>query len=151
MICQNCGKNEINFHYTSNINGCVTEMHLCSACAAKAGYNPERVFEADSFFDGFFPLNMRRAFLPLPILGFGLTSPFGIWPRMGLQPANCECGGTCEAPGQEKTETEVDGEMQKRREINAMREQMRLAAEKEDFEKATELRDQIRRMENSGD
>lgn len=40
--------------------------------------------------------------------------------------------------------TGIDGEMRKRREINVLREQMRRAARREDFEKAAELRDQIR-------
>ena len=37
MKCTNCGKNEANYHYTSNINGNVTERHLCAECAAGLG------------------------------------------------------------------------------------------------------------------
>ena len=147
MKCQNCGKNEINFHYSSNINGDVTETHLCSECAAKSGYDLERVFETQNVFDGFFPISMRRAFLPIPILDFGIASPFGSWRQVGLPSAECGCDGACEAPLKENPGVPVDAEMQKRREINAMREQMRRAAENEEFEKAAELRDEIRKME----
>ena len=34
MKCDRCGKNEATFHYKTNINGRVTEAHLCPDCAA---------------------------------------------------------------------------------------------------------------------
>ena len=37
MLCQSCGKKEATFHYTSNENGKVTELHLCHDCAAEKG------------------------------------------------------------------------------------------------------------------
>ena len=37
MLCQSCGKKEATFHYTSNENGKVTELHLCHECAAEKG------------------------------------------------------------------------------------------------------------------
>ena len=39
MKCENCGKNEVTFVYQSNINGKVSEKHLCSECAEKLGYS----------------------------------------------------------------------------------------------------------------
>ena len=36
MKCTNCGKNNASYHYRYNINGTVTEAHLCPECAAKA-------------------------------------------------------------------------------------------------------------------
>jgi len=33
MKCDKCKKNEANFHKVSNINGKVSEIHLCSECA----------------------------------------------------------------------------------------------------------------------
>ena len=147
MKCQNCGKNEINFHYSSNVNGCVTETHLCSECAAKSGYDFERIFGANSFFRDAFPFSARNAFLPISIFGLGMPTPYAPLPQAGLPSNDCACGEACGAPVPETTTEEVDAEMQKRREINILREQMRLAAEKEDFEKAAELRDKIKQME----
>lgn len=57
MLCQSCGKKQATFHYTSNENGNITEMHLCSECAKKSGlvedsykiFNPLSGF-SDSFF-----------------------------------------------------------------------------------------------------
>ena len=37
MICQVCGKNPANVHYKSVVNGRISEIYLCSECAAK-GY-----------------------------------------------------------------------------------------------------------------
>ena len=147
MKCQNCGKNEINFHYSSNVNGCVTETYLCSECAAKSGYDFERMFNTDSIFNNFFPADIRRAARLLPIPVFGFMSPFVAWQQPGLPAQGCGCDASCETAEKETAPAQVDEEMQKRREINAIREQMRLAAEKEDFEKAAELRDRIRQLE----
>ena len=149
MKCQNCGRNEINFHYSSNINGCVTETYLCAECAARSGYNFGQMFSANSVFDSFFPLNMRPAFLSAPAFDFGQEFPYTAWTRPGLPQKECACGGACDAPVRENPTTEVDNEMQKRREINMLKEQMRLAAEREDFEKAAELRDRIKTMEGN--
>ncbi len=53
MKCQNCNKNEANAFVRKNINGKVTEMHLCSECAAKLGimhdFSVENIF-GDTFF-----------------------------------------------------------------------------------------------------
>ena len=37
MLCQNCGKNEVNFRYTQVINGVKKEMALCDKCARSLG------------------------------------------------------------------------------------------------------------------
>ena len=37
MLCQNCGKNEVNFRYTQVINGEKKEIELCDKCAKKLG------------------------------------------------------------------------------------------------------------------
>ena len=38
MRCDRCGKNEATFYYKSNINGKVTQIHLCPQCAEELGY-----------------------------------------------------------------------------------------------------------------
>ena len=58
MKCDRCGKNEATFHYKTNINGRVTEAHLCSDCARAMGYTsslrrsmrPMSLFGDDDFF-----------------------------------------------------------------------------------------------------
>ena len=145
MKCQNCGKHEATCHYTSNINGIITENHYCSQCAAEAGWG-EGILNTDSIFN-----NMFGSFggifgaprLPMSPWGLGFRVPALIMP---YKAAETEIKNEPAASPAEKTTT-LDPEMQKRREINALREQMRSAAESEDFEKAAQLRDKLREME----
>ena len=171
MKCQNCGKNDVNFYYSSNINGNVAETHLCSECAAKSGYDMGRLFDSrdffdgrgffddQDFFDGVFPLfSGVNRFMQAPMRMLNAI-PFTIQPWLGVsaqglpvqkapaQSGECECGGSCEKPAPDATAANVDEEMEKRREINVLREQMRLAAEKDDFEKAIELREKLKQLE----
>ena len=37
MLCEHCGKNEVNFRYTQVINGVKKEMALCDKCAKSLG------------------------------------------------------------------------------------------------------------------
>lgn len=39
MLCQNCGKKEATSHFKRIINGEKTESHLCADCAASMGYD----------------------------------------------------------------------------------------------------------------
>jgi protein arginine kinase activator len=167
MKCDNCGKEEVNFHYTSNINGNITEKHLCADCAGKLGIDifgntgiggvdgspmqPDASFE-DIFAD-LFGMQPNRRMLG----GFGMMFPTFVIPTIGVIVPNA--GVNPEAPVTDKTaaapaasagiKIEVDDDMKKRRELNVLREQMRQAAETEDFEKAAAIRDSIRKLENS--
>ena len=146
MKCQKCGKEEVNFHYSSNINGEIREIHLCSGCTAEAGYaetfnSPDDMLSGA--LDGFF--SPRSSFFPLLGMDMSIRSIFGAPPNLSAQVREREK----ERQPSPSTEikVEIDGKMQKRREINILREQMRQAAATDDFEKATELRDKIRDME----
>ena len=156
MKCENCGKNEVTFVYQSNINGQVTEKHLCSECAEKLGYTQrlaaqhQRMMQGfGSFFDGGF---LEDFFSPMPSLlnrrGWLLEDPFDDFfadmPALG--PAKQET-----ARQEEKKDGLVDHEEQGRfarmRQMNALRMEMKKAVHQENFERAAELRDQIRALE----
>lgn len=38
MKCQNCGKSQANIRYKENINGQIQEVYLCSGCAKNLGF-----------------------------------------------------------------------------------------------------------------
>lgn len=154
MKCENCGKNEVTFVYQSNINGNVTEKHLCSECAEKLGYtrkiaaHSQRMmqnFFGNSFFDDFFS--------PMPSLisrmNRMLEDPFDDFftdmPALGAAPAQQQ-----EQP-QQKQDSLVGKEEQSRfaymRQLNALRIEMKKAVRQENFERAAELRDQIKDLE----
>ena len=136
MKCTNCGRNEANYHYRYNVNGKVTEAHLCPDCAAKMG---ETVNTGDFFpdFDRMFE-DMFEGFF-----GRGFMMPALMGPRVETRNAQAQPEiGTARPLDPVQTD-----ELAKRRQLNALREEMHQAAEREDFEKAAQLRDQIKRLE----
>lgn len=57
MLCQNCGKNEVNFRYTQIVNGVKKEMALCDKCARELGLENidfSMPINFSSFFGDFF-------------------------------------------------------------------------------------------------
>ena len=155
MKCENCGKNEVTFVYQSNINGKVTEKHLCSECAEKLGYtqkiaaHSQRMMQnffgnsifGNSFFDDFFS--------PVPsLMGRMLEDPFDDFyadmTALGAAPAKQE--------EQKKEDDLVDREEQGRfaylRQMNALKMEMKKAVHQENFERAAELRDEIHKLES---
>ena len=191
MKCQECGKNEVNFHYSSNVNGSVTETHLCSDCAAKSGYDLSQLVDIGGIADlgqmfeisrslglgsifgginppgnnlpGMFPVRSGiGGFTPMmiPVMRANRLIPFALQPYMGVdehqlraknmpganavreQDDICGCG--CGKSSSMEKKAEIDEEMSRKRELNM---QMRAAIEKEDFEKAAQLRDMIRELD----
>lgn len=157
MKCSNCGKNEVSFYYTSNINGQVTKTALCAECAEKLGYtdNIGNMFARSErmmsdMMDGFFGRSLspfRSMSLFAPEI-FGLPGYEQRQEKAGQnETGSCSCGKNCECEAPEQNSPAVDSELSKRREINALRHQMHLAARREDYEKAAELRDRISKLE----
>lgn len=151
MKCDNCGKEEVNFHYTSNINGNITEKHLCADCAGKLGYGDKSVMRPDMSFEDIFMDLFGGRSTGRMLGGYSMMFPTFIIPTIGLivpdTSSSSAATGVAEKPAE--ISVEVDVEMKKRREINIMREQMHKAAEEENFEKAAALRDSIIKLESS--
>ena len=160
MKCDNCGREEVNFHYTSNINGKVTEKHLCSECAAKLGYADDMFIDTDRVFENMLSGFFGGRSLLRPWGGFGLGLPTMTMPRLRLprveiklDDGSCGCGGSCECEEhaeKKAAQPGTDAEAVRRRELNALNEQMRRYAQDEEFEKAAEIRDRIRKMQAEG-
>jgi len=150
MKCDNCGIEEVHFHYASNINGNITEKHLCAECASKLGFTGRPAFRPEMFFEDalmefFGGRPNRRVFS-----GYGMMVPTFVIPTLGMIVPRPALDGTVPKPEAPPAELkpEIDLEMQKRREINVLREQMRQAADAEDYEKAAAFRDSIKKLEN---
>ena len=157
MKCENCGKNDVTFVYRSNINGRVEEKHLCSECAEKLGYTQRLGVNSRSLMQNFFGRNSLLGsgffddfFSPMPsLMGRMLEDPFDDFfaemPALSASPARQQ------ETQQEKKEDLVGKEEQSRfsylRQLNALKMEMKKAVHQENFERAAELRDQIRRME----
>ena len=159
MKCENCGKNEVTFVYRSNVNGHVEEKHLCSDCAEKLGYTQrlgvqsqrmmQNLFGNSLFGNGFFD----DFFSPMPSLmgrmNRMLEDPFDDFfaemPALSASPAQQQ------DTKPEKKHDLVGQEDQSRfgylRQMNALKMEMKKAVHQENFERAAELRDQIRSLE----
>lgn len=152
MKCMNCGKNDVNFYYTSNINGKVTKQQLCTECAEKLGYMQKAgsLFSGrDMSFGGMLDRLFDRSFSPFANFGLGARDFMSLpWFEEPTAEAQCKCDGGCCGEKNQTVNEEADAELSRRREINALRYQMRTAAENEDFEKAAELRDRIKKLES---
>ena len=164
MKCEHCGKNEATFYYKSNINGEVTEQHLCSDCAKELGYADSlakstacfRNWEQQMFggFDGFFD--------PMPALAGNLFEPFeqmvngfersfpqlGGWMSGMPEQSTAPCVQNAPAaPGSDLVSGEEQQKLDRERRLNALRGEMQTAIQKENFERAAELRDEIHGLE----
>lgn len=67
MLCQNCGKNEVNFKYTQIINGVKKQMALCDKCAKELGIESldfNMPINFSSFFGDFLGEMEEASFLP---------------------------------------------------------------------------------------
>ena len=138
MKCTNCGKNNAVAHYRFELNGEIQEAHLCADCAAKL--QPEREFVSgandlfgDLFDGGFFGGDIFGSRFP----GSGmLRGLLGADPFEGFFGRTMTFNPFAMLP-----------ELSKKRELNALREQLRLAVEKEEYEKAAELKAKLRALE----
>lgn len=151
MKCENCGKNEVTFVYQSNVNGHVTEKHLCSECAEKLGYTQQIAARSQRMMQDFFSGSLFGDFFsPMPSL-------LGRMNRMLESPFDDLFAGmpALGAPAEPRQEQKQDDllnqedrdEIDKTRRLNALRIEMQQAVQQENFERAAELRDQIRALE----
>lgn len=126
MKCENCGNHEASYHYRANINGDVSEMHLCSNCAEEQGLL--RAFDYDPFEN-----LLEDFFSPRFSLGGTMLRSLPRFRTAAVKPA--------------VKPAEADPSLAKRREKEALRFQLEEAVKSENYEKAIELRDKLRDMD----
>lgn len=146
MRCDRCGKNEATFYYKSNINGKVTQVHLCPQCAEELGYT-------DSFRSAGMTGGLFGDFFSRP---FGMLEPFfsGLGSRMLTEfPEPVDVLGQAResTPAQEDTGDLLPRDEQdaltRQRKCNALQTQLNLAVQEERFEEAAKLRDELKALE----
>lgn len=155
MKCENCGKNEVTFVYQSNVNGQITEKHLCSECAEKLGYTQKLVAHSQRMMQNFFGGGLLDDFFtPFPSLlgrmNRMLESPFDdFFADMPALGAPAEAQQEAQKPQETLLEQDEQNQISKTRQLNALRMEMQKAVREENFERAAELRDQIHSMEGN--
>lgn len=156
MKCEKCS-NEAVFHYQSNINGEKSEYHLCAECAKSEGFGEMLDFRPRSMFDnfwgpsfgsftgGFFnePFStLNDGFFGRRLFAPSLTLP-SVKIVVGDPEKSTECGCGC----RDNIPKDAGEEIRSKRELHALKHQLKSAIKAEEFEKAAELRDKIRELE----
>lgn len=166
MLCQKCNKREATTHLSENINGVKKERHLCSECAAEEGIDMSfPTFDFGNFDFGFGSLlssffgNEERG-LPnekkCPTCGRTL-SEISRTGNVGCP----DCYTTFEKElrpmllkvhkGDNHKGSVPHSSPEKKVSTDDLKEELKAAIEREDFEKAAVLRDKIREEEGKNE
>lgn len=158
MKCEKCSSEAV-FHYQSNINGDKTEYHLCADCAKSAGFSDILEFRPRSMLDSFFreSFGLMDSFYKDPFGSFGtlsdgffgksLLTPTLETPSVNIAVNEPEKATETEEKAKDNIPWDAGAEIRHKRELFALRHQMRTAIRAEEFEKAAGLRDKIRELE----
>lgn len=158
MMCEKCGKNPATTHLKTVLNGVVHENHLCSYCAANEGYGNIGKLSLTNMLASMFgesvsrgkPISKRceccgASFSDIAQSGrVGCSECYTTFRAELLPSLNrlhgkaVHIGNTPDAENKEETVEEK---------IKNLKNQLSKAIEAEEFEKAAELRDEIRGLE----
>ena len=165
MMCEDCGNKPSTFHMTKIINGETSEVHLCEDCASKNK-------EFDITFDSSFPIqNLLAGLLDIPkednliskeikdtrcercgmtYNNFRQEGKFGCSDCYSsfsdrLDPLLKKIHGHDTHIG--KIPRKAGGSIRIKKDISSLKNKLKLAVKNEEFEKAADLRDEIKRLE----
>ena len=163
MICEEYNIRKATVHMTRIINGKKEEVHLCEECArTKETLSFDNSFSINSFLAGLLDINSDPQFQPHNG-GFYQCSQCGATydkfkqiGRLGcsqcyegfkerLYPLIRQVQGNVRHIG--KVPKRTGGIIRLKRETNQLKQQLKEAVQQQAFEKAAELRDQIRELE----
>lgn len=164
MLCQMCGKKIATTYFKKNINGEITEMHLCGDCAAKQGLGSmfdNFGFDLGDFWGSLFSEPATRQIADtLRCEGCGHTfSEIAETGRAGcptcyttfydrLLPSIQRIHGKTRHTG--KVPAGAGEELKKEKEIDKLHRELSECIAKQQYEKCATLRDRIHELEKEG-
>ena len=169
MFCQECGKKPATLHFTKIVNGEKTEFHICEACAREKGDIPgsPNSFSIHSLLSGILDFdptvskglsNMKQqesircsncglTYTQFSKIGrFGCSNCYNAFSE-GLNPLIKRIHGNITHSG--KIPKRSGSKIQTKRQIEQLRAELQGSIEAEEFEKAAQIRDQIRELERT--
>lgn len=171
MLCQECGKRPSSLHFTKIVNGEKTEFHICEACAREKGEIPgsPNGFSIHSLLSGildFDPMmgkgisdlkpqeSIRCSSCGMTYTQFSKIGRFGCsecYTTFGnrLNPLIKRIHGNVAHSG--KIPKRSGGRIQIKRHLEQLRLDLQQAITSEEFERAAQIRDNIRELERSSD
>ncbi|MBB6734901.1 UvrB/UvrC motif-containing protein [Cohnella zeiphila] len=163
MQCQECGKRQATLHFTKIINGEKTELHICESCARErgelipgtaSGFSIHNLLSGlldfDAAANGVKPPQLRCENCGMTYSQFSKLGKFGCsqcYKHFAdrLEPLLKRVHGNTVHVG--KIPKRAGGRVKTKREIDRLKKEMQGKIEREDFETAARLRDQIRELE----
>ncbi|AIQ38122.1 hypothetical protein R50345_28070 [Paenibacillus sp. FSL R5-0345] len=168
MQCQECGVKPATLHFTKIVNGEKTEFHICESCAREKGElipGTAGGFSIHSLLSGLLDLegagkeksaatkttqslqceNCGMTYSQFSKLGrFGCSSCYKYF-NSALDPLFKRVHGSTSHVG--KIPKRAGAQIVFRRQIDELKKELQQSITQEEFEKAAELRDQIRKLE----
>ncbi len=163
MLCQRCNDNEATVHMTKIVNGEKNEIFLCEKCAQETGQIPfvgNEPFSFQNLLTGILGTSTgtyegyRNEICESCGQNYKDFSQTGLFGCAGcyetfsnkLDPLLKRIHGINRHNG--KVPKRTGGTLRTKKEIEELRKKLQQAIESENFEKAAELRDQIRELED---
>lgn len=167
MICQECKQRPASVHLTKIINNHKTELHLCEECAAQRedfmNIMPITPFSVNDLIAGFMDMSKAKRAYERPaspkcaVCGMDYNQ-FKAIGRLGCQecykyfgselgPVLRKIQGSTVHSG--KVPRRCGSHLARKKQIAELKEELRKAVETEAFERAAELRDRIKELEQS--
>lgn len=170
MLCENCHKNEANVHFTQIINGKKQEMNLCESCANKLqgfsigsdfGFGPSFSFQniLSGLMDYMSPsIQINKAFdiscknCGTTFEDFKRTGLLGCSEcyktfRQSLNPVIKRVQGNVEHTG--KIPKKMGKGIIEKKRLSKLKEDLQIAIANEEYEKAAEIRDMIKSLQDN--
>lgn len=164
MRCQECEKNPATLHFTKIVNGQMTEFHLCESCAKEKGdfFTDHGSFSIHQLLSSL--MNMDNLGVPnaqgrqlIRCEHCGMTQQqFSKGGRFGcsqcyhyfrdyLDPLFRRIHGSTTHAG--KVPQKAGGHLRIKKQVEELKRQLQVYIQREEFEKAAEIRDRIRSLE----
>lgn len=172
MLCENCGKRPADYHYKININGNVTEKHLCAECASALGggqfmpgamaashmQTPDFADLLNSFLLGGNYSDVRKETEHCRLCGASLEDIansgkmgcpecynfFAAQIEPGIRRIHGPVVHTGKVPGH------AGEAVKKKRRVDQLKSDMDAAVAAQEYEKAAKIRDELRALEQEG-
>jgi len=167
MFCQNCQMRIAKVHFTQIVNKKKVEMFLCEECASEKGqFNPGSLFNINDFLTGLIGYTDTTPFVPsmqqdvvckkcgmsfeeFKKMGkLGCSSCYSVFGEK-LEPILKRLHGTTAHTG--RVPGRVSKVIKASQEIKELKDLLNKAIQKEEYEKAAEIRDKIKARENEKD
>lgn len=161
MLCQKCKKNEATTHFKQNINGNITEYHLCSECAMEEGLgekiNPFSFNFSDMLSSVFGNFSLESKTRRCPSCGasfseivdagkLGCSDCYNIF-YDELLPTLQRIHGRTQHVG--KISRAGGEENKKKSKLDTLKQELKEAVSAEKYEDAAKLRDEIKKIEEA--